>query len=79
MTPSTDVPPTFTNTFIDLAAHMDWINSIRKRNEDRLVVNEVRIQADSKAPSAICKPNITSPDASSIGLRSGFGDENEQA
>jgi hypothetical protein len=79
VTPSTDVPPTFTNIFIDLAAHMDWINAIRKRNEDRLVVNEVRIQADSVAPAAICKANITSRDTSSVGLRSGFGDENGQA
>lgn len=54
ITPSTDDPPLFTNTFVDLTAHIDWMNAVRKANEDRLVNNEVRLEAEATDASEVC-------------------------
>jgi hypothetical protein len=57
VTPSLDNPPLFTNTFVDLYAHVDWMNAVRKVNEDRLVNNEMRLEAQATDSSVICAKN----------------------
>lgn len=74
MTPSAGTPQTITNTFLDLSAYMDWIKAIRKHTEGRFI-NEMWLQVESADQAAICKKNFTLKDTSSVGLRSGFGDE----
>ena len=54
ITPSTDTPPQFTNTFVDLSAHVDWMNAVRKNNEDRLVNNELHFEVQASDPAIIC-------------------------
>jgi hypothetical protein len=74
VTPSAGPPQTITNTFLDLSAHMDWIKAVRQHTEGRFI-DKIWLQVESADQADICKKNFTSKDNSSVGLRSGFGDE----
>lgn len=66
---------TFTNMFINVSAHIDWINFIRQKTEKRLHRDVVLNSRIVKNTTSVCK---SLDNQNENGLRSEFDSSNEQ-